>query len=405
MRVPTSNMFQRQSLALSTQFNNVFKLQQQLYTGKKMINSSDDPVLASQVKAKQDYLTQLNSYNNNGAIAQGRGAQFSTSIQSCINSMSDIQALLIKAQNGTTSPADRVAYANTLQSDLTNLLNMANMQDTNGEYIYSGSNTGTAPYIKSGSSYQYQGSYAQVNIDVGPSTSTVFREVGYNVFGNSYLGNGTFTVAANSGNTGTAYSTPGSVTNPTAYVSDTYTITFSQSGNPPQTYYQVTGASSGVVVPSTLYNPDSQKGQDISFNGLTININGPAAAGDTFTIAPSTQQNVFDTVQNLINELKNGSANNGIDKTILSQASASLSQIMNNFTSYQSTVGSRNANLNTEVQANKDLVTQQTIVLSSLQDADFPAVVSLYSQQTMALQATQESYLKLQSLISQLLQL
>lgn len=412
MRVPTSNLFQLQSLALSTQFANVFKSQQQLSTGKKLLNSSDDPVLASQVKAKQDYISQLKSYGDNATLAQGRTQLFSTTIQSAINSLTDIQATLKRAQNGTNGSAERVDYANKIQADLQNILNMANMTDANGEYVYSGSNTSAAPYILSGNNYIYQGSFEEVYMDVAPNTTSVYREVGYNVFSSSYTGNGSFSVTATSTNVGTAYATVGSVTNPGSYVPDTYTITFGTNASG-QTVYEVVGASSGQVIPALpstfpnqapVYTPGSN-GQDINFNGMTVNINGDAKAGDTFVIAPSTQQNVFNTVQNLVNQLKGSVSNAGVDKTQLSQASESIAQILNTFTSYQSTVGARTTNLNAEIQARQDTVVHQTVTLGNLEDADFPSVVSLYTQQTMGLQATQQAYMKLQDLITTLLRL
>ncbi len=81
------------------------------------------------------------------------------------------------------------------------------------------------------------------------------------------------------------------MTDKSAYVADNYTLTFVTNGAG-KLAYQIVGASSGQVIPAPPATiptdaPEYVIGEDISFNGLSINIKGTPQVGDTFQIAPS----------------------------------------------------------------------------------------------------------------------
>lgn len=79
-------------------------------------------------------------------------------------------------------------------------------------------------------------------------------------------------------NTGTGAIDAGTVTDATAYVPDTYTITFTT-----PTTYEVRDSAS-VLQASGTYTA----GAAITFNGIEVKISGVPANGDTFTVAPNT---------------------------------------------------------------------------------------------------------------------
>lgn len=89
---------------------------------------------------------------------------------------------------------------------------------------------------------------------------------------------------AGSANTGGATVTSASVTNPGAWVSGTYTVTFG-AGNS----YKVTNGS-GTQVASGTY----AAGTPITFQGAQLTLSGTPAAGDTFTVGPNNPANTGD---------------------------------------------------------------------------------------------------------------
>ena len=81
MRVPTVSLFRDQAELLTQQYEDVGVLQAQADSGLKLQNSSDDPVLALQIKSVSDYINSLQSYGTNGILAQNRSKLFETSTQ------------------------------------------------------------------------------------------------------------------------------------------------------------------------------------------------------------------------------------------------------------------------------------------------------------------------------------
>jgi flagellar hook-associated protein 3 FlgL len=118
---------------------------------------------------------------------------------------------------------------------------------------------------------------------------------GAEVFQRIPAGNGTFTLAIAPANTGGLLLGAGTVANPAAWLPDTYTIDFPT----PDTYRVLNGSNAEIVAP-TPYVP----GQDIAFLGVNVELSGAPAAGDSFTVAPSSARDVFATVDDLIRVLE-----------------------------------------------------------------------------------------------------
>ena len=409
MRIPTFHQFQQQSALISKQFDDMNKLMLQASTGHRIQASSEDPVLANQIKSHEDFISGIDNYYNNGVLAQNRSSLFSSSMHGSIDVLTEINTLVSKAQSGAVNDKDRISIAEQLEGTMTRLLAYANTADVDGNYIYSGFNSKTTPYVLNGGTYQYNGGYTRAYIDTSSNTNTVFYESGFKIFGDVFNGNGDFTISANSANAGDAASSPGSVIDRANYVSDTYTLTF-VTNSAGQLAYQIVGATSGQVIPpppATIPNdaPAYTTKGDITFNGINFQIDGTPQGGDVFTIAPSTQKNVFNTLKGVIDTLKQPITNQGLFNQTMSQLSASLEQISQHLTSNLSEVGARANAVENQVRTNKSIRDNYEITLSGLRDADVAQVYAALAQKSTALEATKASYLKLQETLMQLLQL
>jgi flagellar hook-associated protein 3 FlgL len=403
MRVPTVTQFRDQIELLSQQYEDIATLQAQADSGQKLQNSSDDPVLALQIKSVSDYITSLQAYSSNSILAQNRSKLFETSTQTVVDVMSKVTELTKAAQNDTLSDADRQDIAAQLQGCLNQLAAAANSQDGNGNYIYSGYNTGSPAYTEQNGSYQYFGTMDAITINIGPNVSTPYSESGYNVFGNIPTGNGYFTVSAASTNTGNASTSAGNIVNTSSYVPDTYTVSF-VTNSAGQLAYQVTGASSGQVMPpppatSPADAPAYVPASDVNFNGVNLNFTGAPKAGDSFQVAPSQPQNVFNSLQGLINNLQTPIVTD-TDRAQFHQAitesSESLSQAATHFIGYLSTIGTREVTIDTQSNSNEKIITNQKVILGKLADADSAEVISSLTEELSSLQTTQQIYLKIQ---------
>src|SRR5690606_37354095 len=99
------------------------------------------------------------------------------------------------------------------------------------------------------------------------------------VFMNIRAGNGVFQVTPG-GNSGAGIVGASSVTDPTLYDGDTYTVTFTS-----PTTYDVTDGGGNPVVTGATFAP----GQTIAFAGIEFALEGSPEAADTFVVAPSAR--------------------------------------------------------------------------------------------------------------------
>jgi flagellar hook-associated protein 3 FlgL len=243
---------------------------------------------------------------------------------------------------------------------------------------------------------------------------------GAELFMNIRSGNGTFatSVGGNTGggiNQGTAIVDAGSVTNPSAWASavNTYSaatpdpkgfqIVFTSS-----TQYRIYDRDTPPVALTAAQNYvsgqaivlDTTIGLPANF-GAQVVISGTPAAGDQFTVAPSSSQSIFQTLQNLIGVLQtpvNATfTRTELDNRINTEIS-NLEQALNNIGRVRADVGSRLKELDFLKNGTEDLNLQYSTALSELQDLDYVAAISRFSQQQMQLEAAQKSFAQIQSL-------
>ena len=163
--------------------------EQVLSTGKSINQPSDNPYGASLAVQLQQDLSGLSSYSSNvtdGTAWTSSASSALTTIQSIVQRA---QELVVEAANGTQSPADLAASGDEINQLIDSVKQAANTQ-YNGQYIFSGTATGTAPYA-TGASDTYLGNSGAVTREIGPNSS-----VQVNADLSSLLGNGQ---AANDG--------------------------------------------------------------------------------------------------------------------------------------------------------------------------------------------------------------
>ncbi len=143
--------------------------QQQLSSGKKINQPSDDPYGTSLALQLKGQISQLDTFNNN--VVDGTAwAQTASSALSQVDTMVQrVRELVVQASNGTNSASNDQASAAEVNQLISAIKNTANTQ-YNGQYIFSGTSTQTAPY-QSGATDTYQGGTGAVTRAIGPGTT------------------------------------------------------------------------------------------------------------------------------------------------------------------------------------------------------------------------------------------
>jgi flagellar hook-associated protein 3 FlgL len=149
--------------------------------------------------------------------------------------------------------------------------------------------------------------------------------------------------------------------------------------------------SSNAVVASGNYN----SGAAIAFNGVQLTITGAPAAGDSYAVASAGAQDMFTTLDGIITTLQGGASNDALRAQLNSSLNGSLQQLdqaAEQLMTVRSQVGARLAMLDDADTTRQVQLTDLQISASKLGDLDYAAAVSKLSQQTVALQAAQQSF-------------
>lgn len=391
MRISTSGAYQRGLRLMQHLQAAIDRTQQQIATGRRILNPSDDPISSSWSLELHETLSRLTQFDRNGSIARNRLSNEESALASVNNVLQRVRELALQANNATQSNESRRLIAVEMRQHVEQLVQLANQQDGNGRYLFSGNMDDTAPVDRVGNTYSYRGDQGQRLIQIGETRQIADGDSGSDVFFRIRNGNGVFSSVAATTNTGTGVLGPGSLIDPTQYDRDQYTVRFTDPAN-----YEVLDSTAAVVATGNF-----QSGDTISFRGIQFSIDGQPAAGDEFDISPSRFQDVFTTIQKLTSavettisgSMSRAATTNGINAGILE-----IDQALDNMLNFRTQVGSRLAALDNQQDSNGAfvLIVQQT--LSDIEGLDYAEAISRLSLQVMTLEAAQQSFIRTQNL-------
>ncbi len=391
MRISTQGAY-LQGLSLMQQLqSSVGHAQKQIASGRRILSPSDDPIAAARTIEFRESLSKLQQFDRNAGIAENRLNFEESALTTANNLLQRVRELTLQANNATQSDETRGLIAIEMRQHLDHLVQIANQQDGNGQFLFAGNLGDTQPVSRSGANFVYNGDQGQRQIQIGPGRTVADNNSGADVFFAIRNGNGTFSVQAGAANNGTGKFGAGSVVDPTAYDQDQYTVTFVAGGN-----YEVADSGGTVISVSTF-----QDGDTVSFRGIEFSIDGQPAVGDQFVVSPSVNQDMFTTLDQLITSIEQPVTddasrtrmNNSLNSGLLA-----VDQALGNILDIRTQVGSRLAAIETQLDNNSafSLTLQETI--GELEDLDFAEALSRLSSQISVLEAAQQSFVRTQGL-------
>lgn len=400
LRISTHAIFESGSSQLNTLQSQMAKTQNQLSTNRRMLTAADDPIAS----ARALELTQSQSMNTQFATNRSNANASLSLVDKTLGDVgtqiTDIQSLIVTAGNGGYSQSDREALATELEGRMNDLLGLANTSNGVGGYLFSGYASTTQPYSQTPTGATYQGDQGQRMLQVGSTRTMAISESGSAIFDAIGTGNGSFQTQAASTNTGAGIVSPGAVTDRSKVTGHDYAVNFSVSGTPAVTTYSVVDNSVSPAA-NVLQDQPYTAGASIGFDGISFDVKGEPANGDSFTVKPSQKQSVFTTVTDLIKTLRTpatGANGKAALANSLATAGANMQNALDNVLTVQASVGARMKELDSLDSTGTDLDTQYQTTLSGLQDLDMVKAISLYSQQQTTLQAAQLSFKTMSSL-------
>jgi flagellar hook-associated protein 3 FlgL len=143
--------------------------QQQLSTGLRINQPSDDPYGASLAIQLKNDLSNLGNYQSSVTDGTAWASAADTSLTNVMSMLQRAQELTVQASNGDESSTDLSATADEIDQLADAMKQEANAQ-YNGQYVFSGTATGTAPYSSS-TGDTFQGNTGAITRTIGPSAN------------------------------------------------------------------------------------------------------------------------------------------------------------------------------------------------------------------------------------------
>ncbi|BET96653.1 flagellar hook-associated protein FlgL [Xenorhabdus taiwanensis] len=177
------------NLLYSQKMNGIFNAQakwmqygEQLSSGKRVINPSDDPLAASQSIMIAQSESQNQQFVTARIFAKNTMSTQLSTIDGVVSVTHNVLEALVAAASAE-SDHDRESYAQQLDGLKQQLLNLGNKTDGNGRYIFAGYKTDVPPFDADGSGkVHYKGGDEAISQRVDDNRSMVIAHTGKKVF-------------------------------------------------------------------------------------------------------------------------------------------------------------------------------------------------------------------------------
>lgn len=393
MRLSTTQIFQQNLNAILDRQSKVAELDLKIASGKRILKPSDDPSGSVRIINISSAIATTEQYGRNIDAARTQIALEESVLSQQGNALQRIRELVVQANNDTLNSGDRKAISIEIKSLRDQMLAFANTKDAFGEFIFSGYQVTNQPFTLVNGKVIYNGDQGQRFVQAGSRTQIAMRDNGHEVMQNIRTGNGVFTTSENPGNNGSAVINSSMVGN---FIADDYSVQFVQATPSDPVIVEVRDGG-GALLQTTNY----VSGESISFNGVQVSFTGEPVDGDGFTVTASGTQDVFSTVQNIIDTLSNtasGAASNATLHNSLNNGLDNLDQAMDHLLNIRAEIGVRLNSLDAQENVNGSSLIQLQKSLSGLEDVDFAKVINELNIEQTALSAAREIYVKIQEL-------
>jgi len=169
---------------LMTSEQKMVDAQTQISSGKQINKPSDNPLGTAQSMDLQSSISQIDQMSTNAGIVNSQLAMTDSTLSSVSSALTTVQNLAMQAGNSTLSDEGRQGIAAQLDQVMTQLVNTGNTQ-YNGNYLFAGNKTKTAPIASSGGAtptYSYVGDSGSYSVNIGPGISVTGNITGDKIF-------------------------------------------------------------------------------------------------------------------------------------------------------------------------------------------------------------------------------
>ncbi|MCE9683060.1 flagellar hook-associated protein FlgL [Halomonas alkalisoli] len=424
MRISTVTMFEQSVSAMNRQQGDFLKVGQQIASGRRVVNPSDDPQASSRAVG----VSQAKAITQQFADARISARNSLSQAESVLNSVSDAvtsaKTLLVQAASDTLSDVDRQSVASELRGIYETLIGQANATDGNGRYLFGGYRDDSAPFARTagegvqGAQYIGDGNTREQRIDA--SRLMPVADNGKTIFQSVPSGAGYVARAEQSSpdaislgtqqdhvrNEGTvAFTGPSRVDPDNEHFGKPFELTFSADGAGNPTFSVSAIEANGDKTP-IVTGASYETGQSVSFGGISITLEGDPVDGDQIQLRPANaagaNQDLFKSLKDAIDVLEmdqeGAPENRAHFRNTINSVMREMDNSLDNVLTVRASMGARLNELDVVDAVGSNRMMNYDKTLSDLVDLDYNEAIAEYSLRQVGLQAAQKAFVDVKGL-------
>lgn len=388
-RIASFHNYQAVQNDLRRQEAKVHHNQAQLASGKKLLQPSDNPLATHYIQNVGQQEEQLKQYLDSITLVRNRLEHQEVIVSNAEDFTDDAKRTIMEMINGSLTPQDRIARQRELKELADNILNLSNVQDESGNYIFAGTKPENQPFFRDKEgNVTYAGDDYQRKMRISNSLEMPFNSPGNKVFMDIENPFGNYAPDYQLQDGSELLLDRAVNTDPSDDAS--YKVTFVDLGNKTYGYELLKNGSS---VQTGEFDPKS----GIEYKGLTIHLKGQITKGDSIELNRRESFSMFDTLNNAI-KASEGSVSDASNSAKLQQYTAELQSAFTHITKVRTDIGARLNTLDIQEQQHEDFKISLAKSKSQFEDLDYSQAVIDFNENTRALQASQQAFGKTKDL-------
>ncbi len=194
MRVGSLTYYQSSLLGMQQQQSSIARLSQQIATDQNILQPADNPVDSVRALSLSDSIAIRSQYTENQTKAEVTLKYEQTTLNEINQAMLDVRQILVQLSPSQDN-ATRVTLSSQIGAAFDRLYALANTQDSEGNYIFSGDNAKVQAYttvtpVGTGPNYtkvvNYQGTQGTNTATIEAGRTVQTNDPGSNIFGNVF---------------------------------------------------------------------------------------------------------------------------------------------------------------------------------------------------------------------------
>lgn len=407
MRISSQQAFNLGVKGIQNNYAELIRTQQQISTGNRVLTPADDPVASVRLMQLEQQQNMLGQYKDNLVAANNSLVQEESVLNSVNDIMQRIRVLAEEAGNGALSQSDRQSIAAELREREDELLGLMNTKNARGEYLFSGFQGKTQPFVRQGDgSFVYMGDEGQRKLQVASSLDIPISDNGKKVFQNVTNAarlDATYTQPAGSSLTVSSPLVQDEIAYASApgYPDSQFEISFDPD-NPKN--YVIIETTTGTSLQTGSMDDDDKLHDTLVFAGVVVHLDGVPDGTETISIKADPareKQGVLDTIYQLRTALENNTDSPEGSRATRDAVAAAITNIDHAMVTIDQTRGDIGARMNiieTTQTNNEDVTLVNQAVQAELREVDYPEALSKLAFQSIILEAAQQSYVKVSNL-------